>query len=116
MNKYNGSIYRLLYSYVDNFYIYISPLTINETGNAITYTCTAHSELDIIIFLLTTKLKTTQHTEHLPIWQLSPVKPGEQLQVYVSPFITHSPPFTQGLEKHTSEAEDAGEGNADITM
>ena len=87
--------------------MYIFPLTINETSNATTYTCTAQSELYIIVFLLSTKLKTTQHTEHLPVWQLSPVKPGEQLQVYVSPFLTHSPPFKQGLEKHTSEAEDA---------
>ena len=80
-------------------------MTIRETGNAITYTCTGHNEI-----------KETQRTEHLLVWQLSPVKPGEQLQVYVSPFLTHSPPFKQGLEKHTSEAEDAGEGNADISM
>ena len=110
------SIYRLLYSNVDKLYMYIFPLTIKETDNTITYTSTAHSEHHIILFLFTTKLKTTQHTEHVLVWQLSPVKPGEQLHVYVSPFLTHSPPFKQGLEKHTSEAEDAGEGNADITM
>ena len=96
--------------------MYIFLLTIKETGSAITYTCTVRSELYIIIFTFKTKLKTTQRTEHIPIWQLSPVKPGEQLQLYVLPFLTHSPPFKQGLEKHTSEAEDAGEGNADITM